>query len=161
MEGNARTWFTPKQKAALWERWKSGQCVPDIARAPIDSEPQRGQDILIAGCGTGYHAFLNAQYSPDPRILAIDISRTSLAYARRKTWIYRPARIRIFVVLLHDSYRCGRRSQPSDSRGRSPEALCDSPYRPTGGNATRDLYAAPQASARPKLSGVALEQFHH
>ncbi len=25
MEGNARTWFTPKQKAELWERWKSGQ----------------------------------------------------------------------------------------------------------------------------------------
>ncbi len=33
MEGNARTWFTPKQKAKLWERWKSGQCVADIARA--------------------------------------------------------------------------------------------------------------------------------
>ena len=33
MEGNARTWFTPKQKAELWERWKSGQCVADIARA--------------------------------------------------------------------------------------------------------------------------------
>jgi hypothetical protein len=32
MEGNARTWFTPKQKAELWERWKSGQCVADIAR---------------------------------------------------------------------------------------------------------------------------------
>src|SRR5271165_6898720 len=29
----------------------------------------------------------------------------------------------------------------TDSRGRSPEALCDSPYRPTGGNATRDLFA--------------------
>src|SRR5271165_1623489 len=29
----------------------------------------------------------------------------------------------------------------TDSRGRSPEALCDPPYRPTGGNATRDLFA--------------------
>src|SRR6266705_2046802 len=28
-----------------------------------------------------------------------------------------------------------------DSRRRSPEALCDPPYRPTGGNATRDLFA--------------------
>ena len=37
MEGNARTWFTPKQKAELWERWKSGQCVADIARAPVRS----------------------------------------------------------------------------------------------------------------------------
>jgi len=29
----ARTWFTPKQRAELWERWRSGQCVADIARA--------------------------------------------------------------------------------------------------------------------------------
>ncbi len=33
MEGTARTWFTPKQRAELWERWRSGQCVADIARA--------------------------------------------------------------------------------------------------------------------------------
>ena len=33
MEGTARTWFTPKEKADLWERWRSGQCVADIARA--------------------------------------------------------------------------------------------------------------------------------
>jgi hypothetical protein len=33
MEGNARTRFTPKQRAELWERWKSGECVADIARA--------------------------------------------------------------------------------------------------------------------------------
>jgi precorrin-6x reductase len=33
MEGYARTWFTPKQKAELWERWKSGQWVADVARA--------------------------------------------------------------------------------------------------------------------------------
>ena len=35
MEGNGRTWFTPKRKAELWERWKSGQCVADIARARV------------------------------------------------------------------------------------------------------------------------------
>ena len=33
MEGHARTWFTPEQKAELWERWKRGQCVADIARS--------------------------------------------------------------------------------------------------------------------------------
>jgi len=33
MEVTARTWFTPRQKADLWQRWKSGQCVADIARA--------------------------------------------------------------------------------------------------------------------------------
>jgi SAM-dependent methyltransferase len=53
---------------------------------PVDrSAPLRGQDVLIAGCGTGQHPFSNAQYSPEARILAVDISRTSLAYARRKT----------------------------------------------------------------------------
>jgi hypothetical protein len=31
MEGQARTWFTPKQRGELWERWKSGQCVADVA----------------------------------------------------------------------------------------------------------------------------------
>src|SRR5262249_55065134 len=29
----------------------------------------------------------------------------------------------------------------TDSRGRSPETVGDPPYRPTGGNATRDLFA--------------------
>jgi hypothetical protein len=33
MRVHARTWFTPKQKAELWERWKSGQCMADLARA--------------------------------------------------------------------------------------------------------------------------------
>ena len=32
MEGKARTRFTPNQKAELWDRWKNGQCVADIAR---------------------------------------------------------------------------------------------------------------------------------
>ena len=42
------------------------------------------KDILIAGCGSRQHACEMAQYFPDARILAIDLSRTSLAYARRK-----------------------------------------------------------------------------
>jgi len=33
MEENARIRFTPRQRAELWERWKNGQCVADIARA--------------------------------------------------------------------------------------------------------------------------------
>jgi len=43
------------------------------------------QDILIAGCGTGKHPFWTAQYFPHARIIAIDLSRANLAYARRKT----------------------------------------------------------------------------
>ena len=33
MEGTARIWFTSQQRAELWECWKNGQCVADIARA--------------------------------------------------------------------------------------------------------------------------------
>jgi hypothetical protein len=38
MEGHARTWFTRKRKAELWERWKSSQCAADIARALKERE---------------------------------------------------------------------------------------------------------------------------
>ena len=43
------------------------------------------RNILIAGCGTGEHPFDVAQKSPHAQLLAIDLSRVSLAYARRKT----------------------------------------------------------------------------
>lgn len=41
-------------------------------------------DVLLAGCGTGRHAFEVTRQSPHARFLAVDISRASLAYARRK-----------------------------------------------------------------------------
>ncbi len=44
-----------------------------------------GTDILIAGCGTGEHPFDIAQKQPHARILAVDLSLASLAYARRRT----------------------------------------------------------------------------
>ena len=31
METTSRIWFTPQQKAELWERWKNGQCIASIA----------------------------------------------------------------------------------------------------------------------------------
>ena len=49
------------------------------------AERQAELDILIAGCGTGLHAIQIAQVYPNARLLAIDISLSSLAYARRKT----------------------------------------------------------------------------
>lgn len=47
--------------------------------------PNIANDILIAGCGTGFHSIETAKLFPNSRILAVDISRASLAYARRKT----------------------------------------------------------------------------
>jgi SAM-dependent methyltransferase len=48
---------------------------------PDDSAPQ----VLVAGCGTGQHAILAAQRFAGTRVLAIDLSLSSLAYAIRKT----------------------------------------------------------------------------
>jgi Flp pilus assembly protein TadD/2-polyprenyl-3-methyl-5-hydroxy-6-metoxy-1,4-benzoquinol methylase len=42
-------------------------------------------DILIAGCGTGQHSTNRARALLNTRILAIDLSLGSLAYAKRKT----------------------------------------------------------------------------
>ena len=42
-------------------------------------------DILIAGCGTGQHPIGEAQRFQGARVLAIDLSISSLCYAKRKT----------------------------------------------------------------------------
>jgi 2-polyprenyl-3-methyl-5-hydroxy-6-metoxy-1,4-benzoquinol methylase len=42
-------------------------------------------DVLIAGCGTGQQSIQTAQRFPTARILAVDLSTASLAYAKRKT----------------------------------------------------------------------------
>jgi Flp pilus assembly protein TadD/2-polyprenyl-3-methyl-5-hydroxy-6-metoxy-1,4-benzoquinol methylase len=49
------------------------------ALAPVPSP-----DILIAGCGTGLQAIAAAKVYANARLLAIDLSATSLAYARRQ-----------------------------------------------------------------------------
>ena len=42
-------------------------------------------DILIAGCGTGQHSIETARQFLGARVLAVDLSMTSLSYAARKT----------------------------------------------------------------------------
>ena len=42
-------------------------------------------DILIAGCGTGQHSIDTAAEFKNSKVLAIDLSMSSLAYAKRKT----------------------------------------------------------------------------
>jgi SAM-dependent methyltransferase/predicted negative regulator of RcsB-dependent stress response len=54
---------------------------------PLQSIPGSSQvkpDVLVAGCGTGLHAILAATSYYQSQVLAIDLSRTSLAYAKRK-----------------------------------------------------------------------------
>jgi 2-polyprenyl-3-methyl-5-hydroxy-6-metoxy-1,4-benzoquinol methylase len=44
-----------------------------------------GAEILIAGCGTGQHSIETARRFPGARVLAVDLSLSSLSYAKRKT----------------------------------------------------------------------------
>ena len=54
--------------------------------APLRSiDSTGGTDVLIAGCGTGAHAIEICRRIRGARVLAIDLSRTSLAFATRKT----------------------------------------------------------------------------
>lgn len=48
---------------------------------PDDSAPE----VLIAGCGTGSHSIVSAQRFRGARVLAIDLSLSSISYAIRKT----------------------------------------------------------------------------
>ena len=57
MERTARIWFTPQQRAELWERWKNGQCVADIARA-LERRNKSGVYRILA---------LNGGIAPEPR----------------------------------------------------------------------------------------------
>ncbi|HIJ38241.1 MAG TPA: tetratricopeptide repeat protein [Rhodospirillaceae bacterium] len=47
--------------------------------------PRDHLDILIAGCGTGQHPIDTARQFPRSNLLAIDLSLSSLAYAKRKS----------------------------------------------------------------------------
>jgi SAM-dependent methyltransferase len=65
--------------------------VNDYVRAKFPRAPFRpvstpdGPDVLIAGCGSGSHAIEAFRRFAGARVLAIDLSRASLAYAVRKT----------------------------------------------------------------------------
>jgi 2-polyprenyl-3-methyl-5-hydroxy-6-metoxy-1,4-benzoquinol methylase len=51
----------------------------------IKLKKHTGIDILVAGCGTGQHSIETAQRFKASQVLAIDLSMTSLCYAKRQT----------------------------------------------------------------------------
>jgi SAM-dependent methyltransferase/tetratricopeptide (TPR) repeat protein len=57
------------------------QRFPALITTGLNLERPR---ILVAGCGTGRHAITTAARYKDCSVLAVDISRTSLAYASRQ-----------------------------------------------------------------------------
>jgi tetratricopeptide (TPR) repeat protein/2-polyprenyl-3-methyl-5-hydroxy-6-metoxy-1,4-benzoquinol methylase len=53
-----------------------------------DYEPPENPEILVAGCGTGQHSIFTATRFKNCQVLAIDLSLSSLSYAKRKTKQY-------------------------------------------------------------------------
>ncbi len=51
----------------------------------LSPNPEQRHKVLIAGCGTGQHSINSALTYENCHVLAIDLSRRSLAYAKRKT----------------------------------------------------------------------------
>jgi tetratricopeptide (TPR) repeat protein/SAM-dependent methyltransferase len=71
----------PPRQPLLFDQYLRRK-LPASAFQPLDKP---GIDILIAGCGTGQHAIETAQRFAGASVLAVDLSFTSLAYAKRKT----------------------------------------------------------------------------
>ncbi len=58
------------------------QLLPPAHSLHVDFPDQ--VEILIAGCGTGRHAAMTAQHVSQSKVLAVDLSKKSLAYAKKK-----------------------------------------------------------------------------
>ena len=58
---------------------------PPLHLDPQDYESPETPEILVAGCGTGQHALTMAPRFSNARVLAVDLSLSSLSYALRKT----------------------------------------------------------------------------
>jgi SAM-dependent methyltransferase len=68
-----------------YPRWTINPVFTRQAATHLVSGDSPRDEILIAGCGTGQHVFEIVRRYPQARVLAVDISLPSLAYARRKT----------------------------------------------------------------------------
>ncbi len=88
-----------------YPRWHSisvGDSMPytelilkDIAPHQCVLKPtSQTPDILIAGCGTGKQPILTAIATQHSNVLAVDLSRTSLSYAKRKAEEFKVRNIR-------------------------------------------------------------------
>lgn len=65
--------------------WLSTQYRGNVDHLKLAPQKQNRNQMLIAGCGTGHHAIMSSLSFENMQVLAIDLSRRSLAYAKRKT----------------------------------------------------------------------------
>ena len=85
--------FADSTRDSPYPRWLAAERPPplDLASrlnglfpgADLGALPVEPLDVMVAGCGTGLQLIHYASTGPDDRILAVDLSRRSLAYAQR------------------------------------------------------------------------------
>jgi tetratricopeptide (TPR) repeat protein/2-polyprenyl-3-methyl-5-hydroxy-6-metoxy-1,4-benzoquinol methylase len=73
----------PKNELALYFNGELRSSLPFGSFTPMPDD--RAPEVLIAGCGTGSHSIITAQRFRGIRVLAIDLSLSSISYAKRKT----------------------------------------------------------------------------
>ncbi|MEZ5774558.1 MAG: class I SAM-dependent methyltransferase [Hyphomicrobiaceae bacterium] len=114
-------------EAAPYPRWTSitrpppggiHRALARIAGPERTAFFDRPFDVLIAGCGTGRQAIQSAiGYGPNARILAIDLSEASLAYARREADRLAIANLEFAVADILKLDTLGRRFDVVESLG--------------------------------------------
>ena len=73
----------PIRHRALYFNDELRRALPFAPFIPMPD--QSAPEVLIAGCGTGLHSIFAAQRFRGARVLAIDLSLSSIGYAKRKT----------------------------------------------------------------------------
>ncbi len=77
----------------------------------------RATSVLVAGCGTGQHAVAAANRWPRAQVLAIDISRASLAHAIRASEALGVKRVRFALADLLAAGQLGQRFRVVEAAG--------------------------------------------
>ena len=79
----------PIREKALRFNAELRRSLPFASFAPMPDD--NAPEVLIAGCGTGKHSIFTAQRFRGIRVLAIDLSLSSISYAKRKrrSWVSR------------------------------------------------------------------------
>lgn len=93
----------------MWVREPVGLAVALPQAVARRADPARVRRVLVAGCGTGQHALVAADRWPRASLLAIDLSRASLAHAIAKTSALGIRRIRFALGDLLEVAAIGER----------------------------------------------------
>jgi tetratricopeptide (TPR) repeat protein/tRNA G46 methylase TrmB len=94
--------FEPLELGRFLER-----CFPHFAAPAFLNEPNTR--LLVAGCGTGSEPLVMARTHPHARIVAIDLSRRSLAYASRMARKFEVLNVRFLHGDILNLYRLDER----------------------------------------------------